>query len=489
MMSLTNFTYAFFANLAILMVAVGLILRPPVQRKWWVALNPAWWINLGAAGGWVYLILQAPTDAGVFGPSAAVSRILMVLAITNILFLFYNGGQTLGALQRAVLANFLLGANLWWLGAQNIILALLALALIAIGTYFLLLLGSKALQMRFLWRFFVVDQVANIFILVALVILAKLGLGLQVPTAFSTLPLPENPLTVPLVTISVIFLLTALIFKLGPLPFSGWWIDLVANFKAEAILAFIMLGMLPVAYGLLRFIWVLLPTSYLALGQIPDLFYVFTGIMMAIYNWWAWKNRDFASSCMQGLLALAAMFLIFVPLSLTANVESELSVYMIYYILVVSGVLTILPSFKNKKTKATLPPMHPLQGLFYKNFAQAVLVVVLWAAVMGLPLTFGLPIKYILHMSVLRQGHLGGMICLLVGALATAAFWGHHLTYLFQEKSPDEATAEDHAVLAPLSLAPPALWRTRLFWLGFGLVVVLMGLGIYPSLLMAYFRG
>ena len=497
-MSLTNFTYAFFANLTLLMVAVGFILRPPLRQTWWAALHPAWWINLLAAGGWIFLIWQAPTWPGVFGPSLAVGRFLLVLAIANVLFLFYNGGQTLAALQRAVLANFLVGANLWWLGAQNIILAMLALAMIAISTYFLLLLGAPAAKMRFLWRFFVLDQIANILILLGLLILAKIGLGLQLPTAFDPLSLTAGPLTKPLVTISLIFFLAGLVFKLGPLPFSGWWIDVVANFKAEAVIAFICLGILPVAYGILRFIWAVLPLSDLVTDHGSEVFYGLAGIMMAVYNWWAWKNKDFSSSCMQGLLAFAAMFLIFVPLSQTANIESELSIYMIYYILVVSGVLAVLPSLKPPAGRA-----HPLQGLFYRNFAQALLVIVLWAAVMGLPLTFGLPIKYVLHMAVLRQGHFGGMICLLMGTMATAAFWGQHLTYLFQEEHQSAKAAEHNeddraevaspqnarSMLAAAETTETPGRHPRLFWLGLGLMIVLVGLGIYPSLLMAYFRG
>ena len=463
-MSLTNFIYAYFANLVLLLVALPSILRPSCRRR-----RFALGINLLAGGFWIYLITQAPGPTAVYALAPEAAKFLMVLAIANLLFLLYNGQHTALALKRAVLANFLLGANLFLLGAQNLILVIIALAMVAILTYSLLLLGQTVCQMKFLWRFFVLDQLANIFILLGLMILAKLGLGLALPTAFTQLPFSPSPFLKPLTTLSVSFLLLGLIFKLGPLPFSGSWIDLVGNFKAEAVMAFLAFGTLPVAFVLLRFISLILPFTWLAQDIWATIFYAGAGIMMALYNWWAWQNKNFGQSCIQGLLALAALFLIFVPLAQKINLATYLSLYLIYYILVVSGVLAILPYMAQANTALS----HPLQGLFYRDLGLAAYVLVVWGSVMGLPLTFGLPIKYVLHMAVFQEGNLGGMICLLVGALATAAFWGHHLTYLFQPVRGTSKTVHH-------------TWGMR-HTLGLGLMLGLLGLGIYPSLIMAYF--
>ena len=478
-MSLTNFIYVYFFNLVLLMLALPFVLRPTALRP--MEQRCGLGINLLAGGIWIYLITQAAQQATVYALPPAASKFLLVVASGNLLFLLYNGGTTALALKRAVLANFLLGANLFLFGAQNIILAFLALAMVSLLTYFLLLLGQKAALMKFLWRFFVLDQLANIFILLGLMILAKMGLGLQLPTAFSEIPWPTDGSLKPLATLSVSFLLLGLIFKLGPLPFSGSWMDIVAHFKAEAVIVFLLLGTLPVAYILLCFICLILPFTSLAQTWWPDIFYAGTGIMMAVYNLWAWQNKDFAQSCIQGLLALAALFLIFVPLAQKINLESYLGLYMIYYILVASGVLAILPYLQNRTTMtATGGPSsaarslaHPLQGLFYRDLGIAIYVLVVWGSVIGLPFTFGLPVKYVLHMAIFAQGHVGGMICLLVGAMTTAAFWGHQLTYLFQP-------------IPEIPAKEKIGWHMR-HVLGLGLVVGLLCLGFYPSLMMAYF--
>ena len=385
-----------------------------------------------------------------------------ILIILNIFLLIFNGQDRLN-LKGSILANFVLLASLFLLGAKDFVTYFVALEMVSLLGFVLLGLSSYCFAKEAAIKYLIQSAaMTGLFLMgVALFIASTKSVNFDQFTVSSPFFLG----------LSCLFFLSVLCFKLGVFPFHWWLPDTYAQAMHGNLASNFFFNKLAVG---LSFILIV---KKILLHLSPEWFYpisiFITTISLAsiVYGNFAALGQE----SLKRMLSFSSVAHSGVMLMALVLPENELGPYFMFYVLSYAlaavGAFLILNHFIDSSEEQRDVPLV-LQGAFQKSPWAIGLLSTFLLSIAGIPLTAGFFSKYLLfsaYFSWLPATVLG--LALVASVVGLGVYLKFFVAAFMQER---ENTG---VILASTSFVLPA----RLLWPCFIFFLAILFFGLYPD--------
>jgi NADH-quinone oxidoreductase subunit N len=380
----------------------------------------AYYMALVSSITWPVVMTSAIAfDFASLALTAIKIKFLLLLSLMNILVVIFSGREQIYNVKVSIFSNFLFLGCVFLLAANRWTTLVISLQIISLTNYFLLALSPDANSSGASVRFFILDQIANAFLIFAIALL----LGATSGPGWTNLTIKNEQLY----QLGLLLVLIFFLFKIGILPFHQWLMQFNIFSGSAGIFSFFTMAQTAICFCFLGLINSLLvevddriQDKFLLLCNTLAVLCVVGGNLLAI------AEKEFKKSYAYALIGIAAPVLVSLNFSIQ-NQWPEIVLYLFFYSFTSASCLLLINDF----FKYGSEEVNPLSGLFYQDRFKGTLLLIVWVSLIGTPFTLGFSSRYMLLAVLAREGHYITVALLVFGIIFGAYFFGKQLIGLF----------------------------------------------------------